>query len=257
MANIFKITVIQYWVYDCWIDTEGRPCDKDAPGARFVKSRKVKAGTPGAQKVKKRSGKWYGRVPGNTRPVPLAANQGAHEMVCSWQRATVRWLGEIQPHDPTQLVKVARDGASHTARPPSGTSPGLPRGRGQKSYRQALWARGPSVGNLAHSDRRPHPGPPATPHQSDGRASPHPPGYRPRPTTSGLPHLSGLSGIPCLRRHQPPHRADPRRRGRVVGAASLLPPLPASFFSLSRRAWALTRVNSARRCSRRSPTPGW
>jgi hypothetical protein len=34
-------------LYDAWIDAEGRPCAKDTPGARFVKSRKVPAGTPG------------------------------------------------------------------------------------------------------------------------------------------------------------------------------------------------------------------
>jgi integrase len=76
-CSVFKITVVQYWLYDCWLDEEGRPCAKDTPGTRFVKSRKVPAGTPGAEKVTKKSTKWYGRVPGNPRPVPLSSNKVA------------------------------------------------------------------------------------------------------------------------------------------------------------------------------------
>src|SRR5262249_4207119 len=34
-------------LYDGWIAAEGRPCARAAPGAGFVKSRKVPAGTPG------------------------------------------------------------------------------------------------------------------------------------------------------------------------------------------------------------------
>jgi integrase len=81
MASIFKITIVQYWLRDCWIDREGLPCDQETPGARFVKSRKVKAGTPGAKKVKKKSRKWYGRVPGRTKPVPLSANKVAAQQL--------------------------------------------------------------------------------------------------------------------------------------------------------------------------------
>src|SRR5262245_1561125 len=80
-SNLFKVTVVQHWLYDAWIDEEGRPCPKDAPGARFVRSRKVPAGTPGARKVKKKSGKWYGRVPGSTKPVPLSSNKVAAQQL--------------------------------------------------------------------------------------------------------------------------------------------------------------------------------
>src|SRR5262245_33178754 len=80
-SSLFKVTVVQHWLHDCWIDTDGRPCDKGTPGARFVKSRKVPAGTPGARKVKKKSGKWYGRLPGSTRPVPLSANKVAAQQL--------------------------------------------------------------------------------------------------------------------------------------------------------------------------------
>src|SRR5262249_55251194 len=54
-----------------------RPCAADGPGARFVESRKGKVATPAAQKVKKKSSKWYGCVPDNPRPVPLSANKVA------------------------------------------------------------------------------------------------------------------------------------------------------------------------------------
>jgi integrase len=80
-SNIFKVTVVQHWLYNCWIDPEGRPCDKDAAGARFVKVRKVKAGTRGATKKKKKSSKWYGRVPGSTKAVPLATNKVAAQQI--------------------------------------------------------------------------------------------------------------------------------------------------------------------------------
>jgi hypothetical protein len=80
-GTLFKITVVQHWLYDFWLGPDGRPCDPDAPGARFVKSRKVASGTPGARKVRKKSGKWYGRLPGGSRPVPLSANKVAAQQM--------------------------------------------------------------------------------------------------------------------------------------------------------------------------------
>ena len=72
---MFKVTVVQYWLYNAHVGPDGKPCDKDAPGARFVKSRKVPKGTPGAEKVTKKSSKWYGRLPGSTKPIPLSKNK--------------------------------------------------------------------------------------------------------------------------------------------------------------------------------------
>src|SRR5262245_28653592 len=80
-SSVFKVTVIQYWLHDCWIGPDGAPCEKGTPGARFVKKRKVKAGTPGAKKVKKKSSKWYGRVPGSPKPVPLSSNKVAAQQM--------------------------------------------------------------------------------------------------------------------------------------------------------------------------------
>ena len=69
-SSLFKVTVVQYWLHDCWVGPDGRPCGKETPGARFVRARKVPKGTPGAKKVKKKSTKWYGRAPGcETRKV--------------------------------------------------------------------------------------------------------------------------------------------------------------------------------------------
>jgi integrase len=80
-SGLFKVTVIQYWLYDAWVGPDRLPCAKGTPGARFVKSRKVPKGTPGAVKVKKRSGKWYGRAPGSTKPTPLSANKVAAQQL--------------------------------------------------------------------------------------------------------------------------------------------------------------------------------
>jgi hypothetical protein len=81
MSSVFKVTVIQYWLHDFWIGPDGRPCERGAPGARFVKARKVPKGTPGAKKVKKKSGKWYGRAPGSAKPVPLSTNKVAAQQL--------------------------------------------------------------------------------------------------------------------------------------------------------------------------------
>jgi integrase len=81
VASVFKVTIVQHWLHNVWLDADSKPCDKDAPGARFVKARKVPAGTPGAKKVKKKSKKWYGRVPGDPTPVPLATNKVAAEQM--------------------------------------------------------------------------------------------------------------------------------------------------------------------------------
>ena len=55
--SVFKTTIVQWW----------------------LDGRKVRSGTPGAKKVKKKSGKWHGRVPGNRRPIPLSKNKVAAE----------------------------------------------------------------------------------------------------------------------------------------------------------------------------------
>src|SRR5262249_58957811 len=89
----------QHWLHNCWIDPEGRPCDEDTPGARFVKARKVKAGTPGAKKVTKKSGKWYGRVPGSPNPIPLSANKVAAQQLLA-ERVRKAELKRANIHDP-------------------------------------------------------------------------------------------------------------------------------------------------------------
>src|ERR1700722_2351851 len=81
MARVFRVTIVQHWLHECWVDAEGKLCDEGAPGARFVRKRKVPSGTPGAKKVKKKSRKWYGRPPGSPRPVPLSTNQTAAEQM--------------------------------------------------------------------------------------------------------------------------------------------------------------------------------
>src|SRR5262249_45196727 len=100
-SNLFKVTVVQHWLHNCWIDAAGRPCDKGTPGARFVKARKVKAGTPGAKKVKKKSGKWYGRVPGCKQPVPLSTNKVAAQQLLAElvRKAELARAGVVDPFE--------------------------------------------------------------------------------------------------------------------------------------------------------------
>jgi hypothetical protein len=81
MPSVFKVTIVQYWLRDCWIGPDGQPCDKGTPEARFVKSRKVPKGTPGAKKVKKKSTRFYGRPTGSAKPVPLSANKVAAQQL--------------------------------------------------------------------------------------------------------------------------------------------------------------------------------
>lgn len=98
-GSVFKITVVQYWVYNAWIDSDGKPCEKGTPGAKFVKSRKVPSGTPGAEKVKKKSSKWYGRVPGSTKPIPLSTNKVAALQMLT-QKTTKSELAKVGICDP-------------------------------------------------------------------------------------------------------------------------------------------------------------
>jgi integrase len=77
MPRVFKKTIVQHWLRNAWIDPDGHPCAEDAPGARFVRKRRVPAGTPGAVKVTKKSTNYYGRVPGRPDPVPLCGNEAA------------------------------------------------------------------------------------------------------------------------------------------------------------------------------------
>lgn len=60
MAKVFKKHIVRY------LDAEGKQVPK---------------GTLGARKVKEKSAKWYGRVPGAARPVPLCANKSAAQLM--------------------------------------------------------------------------------------------------------------------------------------------------------------------------------
>jgi hypothetical protein len=99
MAALFKITITQHWLTNCWIDADGNTCAEATPGACFVERRRVKPGTPGAKKVKRKSTKWYGRVPGNPKAVPLSANKvAAQQMLATLVKKTE--LGRAGISDP-------------------------------------------------------------------------------------------------------------------------------------------------------------
>lgn len=84
---------------DRWFDVDGNPCLESVPGARFVKRRRVKPGTPGAKKLKRKSTKWYGRIPGKSQPIPLSANKvAAQQMLAALVNKAE--LGKVGIHDP-------------------------------------------------------------------------------------------------------------------------------------------------------------
>ncbi len=58
MPSVYQKTIIRY------VDANGRRVPKD---------------TPGAHKVKEKSAKWYGRVPGEAKPRPLCTNKNDAE----------------------------------------------------------------------------------------------------------------------------------------------------------------------------------
>ena len=75
MSDLFKVPITQYWLYDCWLGADGKPCDESTRGARHKGAVRVTKATPGAKIVRTKSTKWYGRV--NGIRVPLSANKEA------------------------------------------------------------------------------------------------------------------------------------------------------------------------------------
>src|SRR5215510_10488810 len=76
--NVFKKIIVRY------LDREGRQVHKD---------------TPGATKVQEFSRKYYGRVPGNPRLIPLATNKTAAELMLA-QLVKTAEMEEAGIHDP-------------------------------------------------------------------------------------------------------------------------------------------------------------
>src|SRR5262249_38991453 len=98
-SKLFKVTVTQYWLRNCWIAPDGQPCQANEPGARFVKTKRVHKDAAGAVKIRRKSSKWYGRVPGAVRPVPLSSNAvAAQQMLAALIRKAE--LGKVGIGDP-------------------------------------------------------------------------------------------------------------------------------------------------------------
>lgn len=81
MASLFRVTIVEYWIRNAWIDADGKPCKKGTPGARFVESKKVRKGTAGAEKVSKLSSKWYGQLDSGGKRIPLSTNRTAAQQM--------------------------------------------------------------------------------------------------------------------------------------------------------------------------------
>jgi integrase len=80
MARVFKKSITRY------LDADGRQVPK---------------GTPGARKVREKSAKWYGRVPGSPRPVPLATNKVAAQQLLAemTKKAELAKVGIFDPFE--------------------------------------------------------------------------------------------------------------------------------------------------------------
>lgn len=78
---VFRKTVVSWWLRNVWIAPDGSIVEPETPGARLVAKRRVKANTPGATKKNAKSSKWYGRIPGSNKDVPLARNKSAAQIM--------------------------------------------------------------------------------------------------------------------------------------------------------------------------------
>jgi integrase/recombinase XerC len=80
MARVFKKSVVRY------LDAAGKQVPK---------------GTAGAKKHKEKSAKWYGRVPGAAKPVPLCANKTAAQMLLNElvKKAEMARAGICDPYE--------------------------------------------------------------------------------------------------------------------------------------------------------------
>src|SRR6516165_5508163 len=82
MPRVYKKSIVRY------LDVDGRQVTK---------------GTPGARKIKQKSGKWYGTVPGAAKPVPLCRNKSAaeimlNELVKKAELAKAGVVDKFEPH---------------------------------------------------------------------------------------------------------------------------------------------------------------
>ncbi len=98
MANVFKKSITRY------LDADGRQVPK---------------GTPGARKVREKSAKWYGRVPGAAKPVPLCANRSAAQIMLNdlVRKAELAKIGIVNTTSaPCSAPAAAAGGRRTTAR---------------------------------------------------------------------------------------------------------------------------------------------
>jgi integrase len=80
MSRVFKKSIVRYLSRD---------------------GKQVPKGTPGAKKTKEKSTKWYGRVPGSPRAIPLSTNKSAAQIMLSElvKKAEMAKAGVIDPFE--------------------------------------------------------------------------------------------------------------------------------------------------------------
>jgi hypothetical protein len=98
---LFRPIVTKYYLENVWIDAHGKPCPANTPNAKFHARRKVKANTPGAKKVTIKAKKWYARLSGSSKAIPLSKNKtAALQMLAELQRkAEFIKVGLVDPFE--------------------------------------------------------------------------------------------------------------------------------------------------------------
>ncbi len=91
-----------------------RPFRKSITRYIDAEGRQVPKGTPGARRVKEKSAKWYGRVPGSTKHVPLCENKAAaqimlNELLRKAGLASVGYADPYEEHHKRPLLEHAED----------------------------------------------------------------------------------------------------------------------------------------------------
>jgi integrase len=114
MASVFRKHIVRY------LDAAGRQVPK---------------GTLGARKVKEKSGKWYGRLPGEPRPVALCRNRKAAELMLA-EKIRKAELAAVGVTDPFE---------AHNARPLA---------EHVEDYRRHLLAKGDCSEHVSKTDAR-------------------------------------------------------------------------------------------------------
>jgi excisionase family DNA binding protein len=123
MPRVFRKQIVRY------LDADGRQVPK---------------GTPGARRHKEKSAKWYGRVPGEPKPVPLCSNKTASALLLAdlIRKAENAKAGITVPCEKHRAVPLLCGDCKSKGRLANGTACPCPNGSHLSDYRRELEAKG-------------------------------------------------------------------------------------------------------------------